>query len=186
MAKVELVLQRQLRGVGRLVLVEHLEDLLPEAGLAPAVIASMDRLPGAELLGKIAPGGSGPPHPEHAGKHGAVIVGGATRARLLRREQWGDARPARIGEVRNGGSEGLDRERAVRGRPLVCPPCGVAAPGHRLVSTAKGRPGEPEAAAFRGLGEGEQQAADFRHRQRNPVDNTPFSSAVAWRRVTSR
>src|SRR5215207_10427874 len=94
-----LVLQRQLGGIGRLVLGERLEDLRPEAGLAPAVIATVHRFPRAEVRRHIAPGGSGARHPEHAGEHGAMVVRGTTRGRLLRREQRRDARPPRVGQV---------------------------------------------------------------------------------------
>jgi hypothetical protein len=37
-----------------------------------------------------------------------------------------------------------------------------------------------------GLGERQQQAADFRHGERDQVGSTPFCPAVAWSRVTSR
>jgi hypothetical protein len=181
-----LVLQRQLRGIGRVVPVECLEDLRPEAGVAPAVIATVDRLPGTEVCRQVAPGGSRPHHPEHAREDGAVVMGGATRGRLLRREQRRDARPVCIGELRNGRSEGLDRERAVRGRLLMCPTCRVTAPGDRLVPAAKGRPGEVDAAAVGGRGEGEQQAADFRHGERDQALSAPFLLSFAWSRVTSK
>ena len=170
-----LILQRQLRGIGRVVPVERLEDLRPAAGGAPAVIATVDRLPGAEVRRQIAPGGSGARHPEHASKHGAMVVPGTTRGRLLRREQRGDARPPRVGQVTGGLAEDLDRERPCRVGLLAGAARRMAAPGDRLVPAAKGRPGQAEAEAFGGLGEGQQQAADFRHVSGISLAAPPFS-----------
>ena len=115
-----------------------------------------------------------------------MVVGRTTRARLLRREQRGDARPPRIGELRDGGSEELDREPVVRSRMLVCPARRVTAPGDSLVAAPKDRPGEPQAAAVGGLGEQQQQTADFRHGEWDQVLSTPFWPSLAWRRVTAR
>ena len=150
------------------------------------MIAAADGLPGTEVRRQVAPRGSRPRHPEYAGEDGAVVVGGTTTRGFLRREQRGDARPALIGELRDGGAEDLDHERTVRGWMLVCPACRVTASGHRLVPAAKGRPGEPEAGAFGGLGEHEQQTADFRHGERNQALTAPFLPSFAWSRVISR
>jgi hypothetical protein len=150
------------------------------------MIAAVDRLPGTAVGRQVAPGGSRPHHPAHAREDGAVVMGGATRGRLWRREQRRDAHPVCSGERRNGRSAGLDRERAGRGRLLLCPTCRVTAPGDRLVPAAKGRPGEVEAAAVGGLGEGEQQAADVRHGERDQALSAPFLPAFAGSRVTSK
>ena len=115
-----------------------------------------------------------------------MVVRGTTRGRLLRREQGGDARPPRIGQVTGGLAEDLDRERPWRVGLLAGAPRRMAAPGDRLVPAAKGGPGQAEAEAVGGLGEGQQQAADFRRRQRDQAGRPPFCSALAWRRVTSR
>ena len=165
---------------------ERREDLLPEARVAPAMIAAADRLPGTEVRRQVPPGGPSPRHPEHAGEDGAVVVGRTTTRGFLRRQQRGDPRPARIGELRDGGSEELDRERAVRSRILVGSACRVTASGNRLVPAAKGRPGEPEVGAFGWLREHEQQTADFRHGERNQALSAPFLPSSAWSRVTSR
>jgi hypothetical protein len=53
-----LVLRRQLCGIASGRRVEGIEDLLPDPGLAPALIASVDGFPGAELLGEIPTGRS--------------------------------------------------------------------------------------------------------------------------------
>lgn len=181
-----LILQRQLPGIGSIVLVERSEDLLPDAGGAPAVIAAVDGLPGAEVLRQVAPGGSGPRHPEHAREDGAVVVGRTTTVGFLRGQERGDPCPARIGELRDGGAEDLDRERALRLRLLARPTRRVAAPGDCLVPAPKVRPGEPKAEVVGWLGEGEQQAADFRHGERDQALSTPFFPALAWSRVTSK
>ena len=78
-----------------------------------------------------------------------MVVGGTSRAGLLRREQRGDPRPPRIGEFGVGAAEDPDREPALRLGLLSRPTRRVAAPGDRLVPAAKGRPGEPEAAGAR-------------------------------------
>jgi hypothetical protein len=174
-----LVLQRQLCGIRCLVVGERLEDLLPDAGVAPAVIAAVHRLPRAEVRRQITPGGSGPHHPQHAGKHGAMVMRRTTRAGLLRREQRGDARPPRIGQGEGRAAEDLDRERALRVGLLACPARRVAPSGDRLVPTPKGRPSEAIAAAVGWLAERQQQTADFRHSERDQAASAPFSSALA-------
>ncbi len=67
-----------------------------------------------------------------------MVMGGTTRRGLLGREQRRNARPAHIGELRNGRSEDLDRERALRVGLLAHPPRRVAAPGNGLVPAPKG------------------------------------------------
>lgn len=115
-----------------------------------------------------------------------MVVGGTTGAGLLRRKQRGDPRPPRIGQLEGGAAEDPLRERALRVGLVARPACRVAVSGNRLVPTAKGRPGESEAAAFGWFGERQQQAADFRHSERDQADSAPFFPASAWRRVTSR
>lgn len=181
-----LVLQRQLGRSGRLILVEGFEDSLPDARAAPSLIPAVDRLPGTEVRRQLAPRRSGACHPEHAREHGALVVRGTTYGRLLGREQWHDASPPCIGQLRRGGSQDLDREQARRVGLVARPARRVAASGVRLVPTAKGRPSEAEIVAFGCLGERQQQAADFRHGERNQVGSPPFCPAVAWSRVTSR
>jgi hypothetical protein len=174
-----LVLQRQLGGRGRLILVERGEDLRPDAGLAPAMLAAVYRLPGTEVRREIAPGGSGARHPEHTGEHGARVVRRTTRGRLLGREERSDARPPRIGQVRGGIPKDLDRERARWVGMLAGAARRLAAPGDRLVPAPEGGPAEAEGTAFGWLGERQQQAADFRHGEGEQRGTPPFSSAVA-------
>ena len=115
-----------------------------------------------------------------------MVVGRTTTVRFLQRQEWRDACPPGIGKLRDGGSEDLDRERVLRVGLLTRPARRVAPPGNCLVPAAKGRPGEPQAAAFGGLGQRQQQAADLRYRQGNQVLSAPFSSPWAWSRVTWR
>lgn len=115
-----------------------------------------------------------------------MVVRRTTRRRLLRWQQWRDARPPCLGQGESGVAEDLDRQRALRSGLLPRPTRRVAAPGDRLVPAPKGRPGEAEAAALRRLREGQQQAAHFRHGEGDQVGGTPFCPAVAWSRVTSR
>ena len=61
---------------------------------------------------------------------------------------------------------------------LARPARGVAAPGHRLVPAPKGGPGEAEAEAFGWLGQRQQQAADFRHGERDQAGSAPFLLGV--------
>ena len=115
-----------------------------------------------------------------------MVVGGTTRAGLLRREQRGDALPPRIGQVEGGAMQDLDRERALRVGVLPRSPRRVAALRIGLVPAAKGRPGEAESKAVGGLGERQQQAANFRYGERNQPAGAPCCSAVARCLVTSR
>ncbi len=123
--------------VGR-VLLECVEDLLPDATTAPPVIATADGLPGTELLGQVAPGGAGPCDPEHPREDHAVVVIRATRVGFLRGKEVRDTFPAFIGEfeiahvhVLNGGSTEM---RSL----LLCSSPAMTGLGHRLVAAAKG------------------------------------------------
>ena len=165
---------------------ERLEDLLPDAGRAPPVIPAVDGLPGAEVRREIAPGGSGAYHPEHTGEHGAVVVRGTTRGRLLRGKQRRDACPPPLGQVKGRIVENLDCQRTLRIGLLARPARRVAVLGDGLVPAPKGRPGEAEIETVRGLGEREQQTPHFRHGERDQAGSAPFCSASAWSRVTSR
>jgi len=183
-----LILQRQLcvLGVGRLG--EGVEDAGPDARLAPARVAAVDGLPGAESRGQVAPGGPGPRHPEDARQGGAVVVAGAAGRRTLRRQERGDARPGRVGQDEPGGAHDLDRRGVARHRLPPRPPGGVAALGHGLVAAPEARPPQPEGNPARRLGQRQEQAADLRDRQREQVGWPPFwsSSPAAWRRVAAR
>jgi hypothetical protein len=46
-----LILQRHLWSIGRNAGYESIEDLLPDAGVAPVLVATVDHLPGAEVGG---------------------------------------------------------------------------------------------------------------------------------------
>ncbi len=72
------------------------EDPLPDAGCAPPPVATVDGLPRAERLGEIVPRDLSLYHPEHAAEHGAVVGVRAAGRRLLRRHEWGNARPSLV------------------------------------------------------------------------------------------
>src|SRR3954471_4129084 len=63
------------------------EDAVPNTRSAPAIEAAPHRSDRAIALRQIAPGGAGAVDPQHAAHHPAVIVIGAARAGLLRRQQ---------------------------------------------------------------------------------------------------
>lgn len=107
-----LVLQRQLSAGGIGSLLQGVEDPLPQAGGAPALVATVDRLPGAELRREIAPGSSRPHHPEHASEDRAVIMARAAGRRLLWRQERSNARPLRLGQLKLAGGQDLDRRSA--------------------------------------------------------------------------
>ena len=84
----------------RVLVGEGIEDLLPDAGFAPALVAGVDRLPGTELVGQVPPGGASPDHSEHASEDSAVLLVGATTLRLLWWEQMRDAVPTLVRELK--------------------------------------------------------------------------------------
>src|SRR5262245_21572892 len=63
------------------------DDLVPEALLAPAAIPAVDRLPGAEFGGHLAPWGAGAGDPEDALEDRAVVVGRSPDRGFLPRQQ---------------------------------------------------------------------------------------------------
>jgi hypothetical protein len=115
-----------------------------------------------------------------------MVVGRTTTVGFLRGQERGDPRPVRIGQFGVGGAEDPGGERALRLRMLARPTRRMAAPGDCLVPAAKVRPGEPKAEVVGWLGEGEQQAADFRHGERDQALSAPLFPALAWSRVTSK
>src|SRR5438105_11344566 len=80
-------------------LLQALQNALPDASLAPAVEPTRHRRPRAEAGRQIAPGGSRAQNPQHAAEHRAMIVVGASRPWFLGREQGTQLLPASIAEV---------------------------------------------------------------------------------------
>lgn len=181
-----LVLQRQLEVIAALWMVTSIEDLLPDASGAPALIAAVDRFPGTKLVGEFPPGAARPDDPKDAREDQAVVGIRPPGLGFLRWEQGRNARPALIRQLEPVRSEPLDGGRPERWCLLPGSASGVALLGHCLVPSAKGRPAQAEAAAFGWLGDGEEQSPHLGHGQGKKVCRPPFSPAVACRRVTSR
>jgi hypothetical protein len=193
-----LVLQRRLgaRGLGR-GLGEHRQDLCPEARTAPALVAAVDALPGAEALGERAPGAAGPLDPEHRGHHPPAVAVGASARGPLRRQEREQPLPLAVGQL--GAARWPQRDghglRAGQGHRPLRPPRHVASLGHRLMAPPPARPGQVEAEPLRRRRQGQQQPAHLRGRQRDQVagrTKAPLfppsgsDAAAAWARVTSR
>jgi hypothetical protein len=73
----------------------------------------MDRLPGTELRGKVAPRGASPCDPEEAREDGAVVVMRAASAGFLRGQKRDDVRPLLVGQFEAAGKERLDDRETV-------------------------------------------------------------------------
>ena len=123
---------------------EGIEDLLPDTGFAPALVAGVDRLPGTELIRHVSPGGASLDHPQHASQDGAVFLVGATTLRLLWWEQLRDAVPPLIRELKVAHSQRVGGGRSERWCLLPGPSPAMTCLGDRLVAAAKDRPVQPE------------------------------------------
>lgn len=80
------------------------KDLVPDAGLPPALVAGIDCLPRTEVRWHFSPGGAGADDPEDAGQDGAVIEGRPAGGRFLGWEDGSDSCPLLIvqGEITRG------------------------------------------------------------------------------------
>jgi len=81
-----------------LVIVEHGQDLPPQAGGAPALEAMVDALPGAEAVGQRRPGAAGAFDPEHPGDDPAMIDVGSPARGPQWREERAHPLPGRLGQ----------------------------------------------------------------------------------------
>ncbi len=106
--------------------------------------------------------------------------------RLLRREQCHDSFPALLRESEIQHRQPLDAGSLAPDWLSLFPSPAMAVLGDRLVLPAEGRPGQPEAQVLWGFRNGEEQATDLWHCQRQQVAGSPFSSACPCRRVTSK
>src|SRR5437016_5174966 len=79
-------------------LLQAVQNALPDPRLAPAVEPARHRRPRAEAGRQIAPGGSGAQDPQQAAEHRAMIVVGASRPWFLGREQGTQLLPLSIAE----------------------------------------------------------------------------------------
>lgn len=75
------------------------QDLVPDAGVPPAPEARGDGAPRSVALGQIPPRGPGAQDPEDTVEDGAMVLGRATGARPLRREERSKPRPLGIGQL---------------------------------------------------------------------------------------
>ena len=116
---------------------QDLQDALPDAFFAPALIAAGNRGPGSETLGQFAPGRTGAHDPEQALDYQAVIDRWTPRLRLLRRQERLKLLPVGIGERRQSlhlqGSWWLERDR----RGLACATQPMEVLRSRLMSASK-------------------------------------------------
>jgi hypothetical protein len=78
-------------------LLQGSQDQVPDARGDPAVEAGNHTLPRAVALGQVAPWGAGGVEPEHGINHLAVIAGGPSALRLLRRQQGRRSVPLDVG-----------------------------------------------------------------------------------------
>ena len=76
-----------------------LEDPLPDPLASPAIEPAPDRIPGAEALGQVPPGGAGLGDPEDRVHEEAVVGGRHARIAVLAREEVFDAFPAVLGDL---------------------------------------------------------------------------------------
>ena len=115
------------------------------------------------------------------------MVGGRTaRRRLLRWKQRGDARPVFVGQVEVQRTESLDRGTVPGVDALLGSSDSMAAFGHCLVLAPEGGPGEAGTKVLRRLGQCQEETAHLRNRQGDERVRSPFFTALALRRVTSR
>ena len=165
---------------------EDVEDLLPDAGCAPADIVPMHRFPGAKRIGELPPGAACLDHPEDA-REDQAVVGIRTPGRgLLWWEQTHNAIPALMRQIELVRRQPLDGGGPERWSLLPGSASGVASLGHCLMPSAKGRPVQAEAVALGWFGDSEEQPTYLGNGQGEAVCWPPFSQAVASRRVTSR
>jgi hypothetical protein len=186
LGQVVLVLQRQLWSIGDRLVIEHVEDLLPDAGGAPLGITAVHGFPGTKVIGEFSPGAASADDPKDAREDQPVVGIRASSLGLLWWEQGRNAVPVLIGQLELACVQPLDRGRPERWCLLLGSASGVASPGTCLVAPAKGRPAESELEVLEWFGDGDEQPTNLGDGQWEEVCWPPFSSTVAWRRVTSR
>jgi hypothetical protein len=85
------------RGIG--LLLNGLEEALPDAGSSPAIEAAGHGAPGAIGFGQITPGRTRAQQPQDAGEDASMARSGSAGLRLLRGKQRWEPLPLRVGEV---------------------------------------------------------------------------------------
>jgi len=167
-------------------LLDGVDDLLPDAGAAPATIAAIDGLPGTEVRWEISPGGTGSSDPEHAADNAAMIEQGTADDRLLRWEQWRDSRPLLVGQFKVYRLKNVHLWAVEKDCGLSCSASGMAGLGNGSMAAPEGRPRQAEGEAVRWLDQRKEEASHLWEGQREEISGPPFSAPFAVRRVTSR
>lgn len=80
------------------ILLECVQDLVPDPGQLPAAESRMDGAPRAKAFGEVAPGSTGGEDPQHAVDHEAVVARGTSGAWSLWWEHWLEPLPLVISE----------------------------------------------------------------------------------------
>jgi len=89
----------------------------PDPGLAPALVAAVQRVPWPKVRRYLAPCGSRMHDPQHAFQRAPVVIGRTPTCRFLRREERFDLCPALLGQrcsTRYVHHHGLAPQRFVR------------------------------------------------------------------------
>lgn len=166
------------------------DDPRPEALLAPAAIPAVDRLPGTELGGHLAPRGAGTGNPENAFEDRAMVAGRSPLRGFLRRQQGEDPLPALVGEgdrLRQVDDARLEPRR--RGS-VAGATSHVSAPRARLMGAPPRRPAQAPL-SFGAIRDAHhpKQPADLGHGEGETLGSAspfPVVPALLRSRVTSR
>src|SRR5579872_3730700 len=123
---------------------EDVQDLLPDAGHAPANIAPVHGFPGTALGGEFPPRIARLDDPENTGEDQAVVGIRPPGLGLLRWEQARNASPVLLRQLQFVCAQRLDGGRPERWSLLLASTSGMTCFGHGLVLSAKGRPVQAE------------------------------------------
>ncbi len=74
------------------------DNLRPDSGLAPALVATVQRVPWPKVGRHLAPCGSRMHYPQHAFERTPVVIGRTPPRRFLRREERSDLCPSLLGQ----------------------------------------------------------------------------------------
>ena len=97
-----------------------LEDPLPDPRAGPAIEPAPDRIPGAQALGQVPPGGAGLGDPQDGVDEEAIILGGHAGLSRLTRQEVCDALPVLVFDlVATQGRSLHARPRVANSLPLL-------------------------------------------------------------------
>ena len=83
-------------GIG--LLLDGLQEMLPDAGFSPAIEAARHGTPRPKALGQIPPGGTPTQYPQDATDDASMVQRRSSGLRFLRRKQRFDPLPLRVGQ----------------------------------------------------------------------------------------